>query len=99
MNFLKKQAGALALGVLAASAFGQAASADFAAAGDPKPAIILYGPTNDGGWSQSIDEARAVLESELDLTIPQAAEVPESATAIRPAAESARDPGSAGPAA
>lgn len=71
-----------------ASAFvATAANADFAAQDNPKPAVILFGPTNDGGWSQAIDEARARLESELGLTIPQAAEIPESATAIRPAAE------------
>ncbi|MEL6169924.1 MAG: BMP family ABC transporter substrate-binding protein [Pseudomonadota bacterium] len=64
-----------------------AATAQFAAEGDPKPAVILFGPTNDGGWSQAIDEARMRLESDLDLRIPQAEEIPESATAIRPAAE------------
>jgi basic membrane lipoprotein Med (substrate-binding protein (PBP1-ABC) superfamily) len=65
----------------------QTVAAQFAAEGDPRPAVILYGPTNDGGWSQAIDEARTVIEAELDMTIPQAEEVPESATAIRPAAE------------
>ncbi|MEM9107105.1 MAG: BMP family ABC transporter substrate-binding protein, partial [Pseudomonadota bacterium] len=73
--------------VAAATVFTTAANADFAAKGDPKPAVILFGPTNDGGWSQAIDEARARLESEFGLSIPQAAEIPESATAIRPAAE------------
>ncbi len=64
-----------------------AAMADLAAVGDPKPAVILFGPSNDGGWSQAIDEARVKLEDALDLRIPQAEEIPESATAIRPAAE------------
>ncbi|MEM9754722.1 MAG: BMP family ABC transporter substrate-binding protein, partial [Pseudomonadota bacterium] len=76
---------------LAAAAIGLAAAgaahAQFAAEGDPAPAVILFGATNDGGWSQAIDEARMRLEAEFDLTIPQAAEIPESATAIRPVAE------------
>lgn len=63
------------------------ALAQFAAEGNPKPAVILFGPSNDGGWSQAIDEARTRLEAELDIRIPQAEEIPESATAIRPAAE------------
>lgn len=65
----------------------QLANAQLAAVGDPNPAVILFGPTNDGGWSQAIDEARSLIETELDMRIPQAEEVPESATAIRPAAE------------
>jgi len=65
----------------------QLASAQFAAEGGANPAVILYGPTSDGGWSQSIDEARRIVEAELGMRIPQAEEVPETATAIRPAAE------------
>lgn len=72
---------------LLAVAPGQQAAADFAATGDPSPAVILFGPTNDGGWSQAIDEARQLVEDELGMRIPQAEEVPESSTAIRPAAE------------
>ncbi|MCC6001782.1 MAG: BMP family ABC transporter substrate-binding protein [Pararhodobacter sp.] len=64
-----------------------AAQAELAAVGNPRPAVILYGPTNDGGWSQSIDEARQLLEETLGTRIAQAAEIPETATAIRPAAE------------
>ncbi|MEM6464216.1 MAG: BMP family ABC transporter substrate-binding protein [Pseudomonadota bacterium] len=75
------------LTAVAGTLLATAAHAEFAAQGDPKPAVILFGPTNDGGWSQAIDEARVRLETELGLNIPQAAEVPESATSIRPAAE------------
>jgi len=75
--------GALATAQLA----GVALANDFAATGNPKPAVILFGPSNDGGWSQSIDEARKKLEGDLGIRIPQAEEIPESATAIRPAAE------------
>lgn len=64
-----------------------AGQAQFSAEGDPRPAVILFGPSNDGGWSQAIDEARTRLEGALDLRIPQAEEIPESATSIRPAAE------------
>ena len=77
--------------LMAASAIlaaqGVTAQAEFAAVGNPSPAVILFGQSDDGGWSQSIDEARGTLEEELDLRIPMAEEVPESATAIRPAAE------------
>lgn len=87
MSLLQKTMyGAALVGVVTA-ALAQSAAAQFAAEGDPRPAIILYGPTNDGGWSQAIDEARVAMEESLDLRIPQAAEIPESATAIRPAAE------------
>jgi basic membrane protein A and related proteins len=76
-----------AAGVVLATQMTGAAQADFAAVGNAKPAIILFGPTNDGGWSKSIDEARVTLENELDLRLPEVAEIPESATAIRTAAE------------
>lgn len=76
-----------AAGALLAAQLTGAAQAEFAAIGDPKPAVILFGPANDGGWSQAIDESRKTLEEEMDLRIPQAEEIPESATAIRPAAE------------
>lgn len=76
-----------ALGGLAMAGMAGPGLAQFAAEGDPRPAVILFGPSNDGGWSQAIDEARVRLEGELDLRIPQAEEIPESATAIRPAAE------------
>ncbi|QPM90008.1 BMP family ABC transporter substrate-binding protein [Pseudooceanicola algae] len=87
MNFLRTVTRAAAAGVLVAAQMAGAAQAELAAVGDPKPAIILFGPTNDGGWSQSIDESRVKIESDLGLRIPQVAEIPESATAIRPAAE------------
>ncbi|MCR9126687.1 MAG: BMP family ABC transporter substrate-binding protein [Rhodobacteraceae bacterium] len=77
----------LTAAALAAAALTAPAQAEFAAIGDPKPAVILFGPSNDGGWSQAIDEARTRLEGTLDMRIPQAEEIPESATAIRPAAE------------
>lgn len=77
----------LAAGALAVAATVSAAQAQLAAVGDPQPAVILFGATDDGGWSQAIDEARIRLEDSLDMRIPQAEEVPEAATAIRPAAE------------
>ncbi|MWD27984.1 BMP family ABC transporter substrate-binding protein [Aquicoccus sp. SCR17] len=94
MTFITKTMLTLAAGALSLTGLAQGAQAEFAAVGDPKPAIILFGPTNDGGWSQSIDEARQTVEEELDMRIPQAEEIPESATAIRPAAELFIDRGS-----
>jgi basic membrane protein A and related proteins len=63
------------------------AQADFLAKDNPKPAVIIFSQANDGGWSQAIDEARVKLQDEMGLRIPQAENIPETATAIRPAAE------------
>ncbi|MEO0385474.1 MAG: BMP family ABC transporter substrate-binding protein [Pseudomonadota bacterium] len=83
-----KRVAMAALGALAITvANTSSGQAQFAAEGDPRPAVILFGPSNDGGWSQAIDEARTRLEGALELQIPQAEEIPESATSIRPAAE------------
>lgn len=79
------RAGAIA--ILMSTQMPGTAQAEFSAIGDPKPAVILFGPSNDGGWSQAIDEARTRLETELDMRIPQAEEIQETATAIRPTAE------------
>ncbi|MBN9669728.1 BMP family ABC transporter substrate-binding protein [Roseibium aggregatum] len=87
MKLLQKAAWLTALSALGLTQLTVGASAEFAAKGDPKPAVILFGESNDGGWSQSIDESRKKLESELNLRIPQAEKIPETATAIRPAAE------------
>lgn len=84
-----KSTGFLGLTTLALGAVSltTGAHAQLAAIGDPKPAIILFGESNDGGWSQSIDESRKTLETEMNIKIPQVEKIPESATAIRPAAE------------
>ncbi|MEM5581434.1 BMP family ABC transporter substrate-binding protein [Roseibium sp. AS2] len=87
MNLYLRFVFRLALATAGLSQFTTIAAAEFAAKGDPKPAVILFGDVNDGGWSQSLDESRKILEQELDLRIPQAAKVPESAIAVRPAAE------------
>ncbi|MFT7595513.1 MAG: basic membrane protein A [Paracoccaceae bacterium] len=64
-----------------------AVQAEFLAQNDPKPAVIISTQANDGGWSQAIDEARVKLEGEFGFKIPQARNIPETATAIRPTAE------------
>ncbi len=64
------------------------ASADvFKLDGPPKVAIILFGPKNDGGWSQSFEEARPELEKVIGAKIPVVDKVPEDASAITPPAE------------
>ncbi|WP_346907469.1 BMP family ABC transporter substrate-binding protein [uncultured Roseibium sp.] len=87
MKILRMTAFGLAFGAIGLGQSVGSASAEFAAKGDPKPAVVLFGDSNDGGWSQSIDESRKILEKELDVRIPQAEKIPESATAIRPATE------------
>ncbi|WP_280938916.1 BMP family ABC transporter substrate-binding protein [Methylobrevis pamukkalensis] len=74
----------MTLGALVALA---APAAAFKLEGEPKIAMILFGPKNDGGWSQALDEARGRLEERMGVKIPVVENVPENATAIRPAAE------------
>ena len=62
-------------------------SLTFKLEGDPSSALIIFSQKNDGGWSQSLDEARVKVEKELGITIPVVENVPENATAIRPAVE------------
>lgn len=55
---------------------------------DPaKVAVIIFSQSNDGGWAQSIHEARQRMETDLGISITQVENVPENATAIIPAVE------------
>lgn len=87
MNNIVKITKRLALTAAIAISAPTIAQAEFLAKGNPKPAVIIFSQANDGGWSQAIDEARVKLQDEMGLRIPQAENIPESATAIRPAAE------------
>ncbi len=51
---------------------------------EPKVAMIIFSPANDGGWSQALDEARVRLEAELGITIDMVDNVADNATALRP---------------
>lgn len=64
-----------------------AMSEGFKLGGKPNPALVIFSQTNDGGWSQALDEARLRVEVELGLKIPVVQNIPENATAIRPAVE------------
>ncbi|MQT14922.1 BMP family ABC transporter substrate-binding protein [Segnochrobactrum spirostomi] len=64
-----------------------AVAAPFKVQGDPKVAIILFGPKNDGGWSQAFMEALPAMEKALGETIPVVDKVPEDAASITPPAE------------
>lgn len=59
----------------------------FALDGEPKAAIILFGPRNDGGWSQSYEEARPALEQTVGSSIPVVDKIPEDAASITPPVE------------
>ena len=63
------------------------AAAAFELKGEPKIALIIFSQKNDGGWSQALDEARQKLEKAMGVQIPVVENVPENATAIRPAVE------------
>jgi basic membrane protein A and related proteins len=75
---------AAAVGIFAGSLAG---AEGFKLEGAPNPALVIFSQTNDGGWSQSLDEARVKIEAVLDLKIPVVQNIPENATAIRPAVE------------
>lgn len=59
----------------------------FTLEGPPKIAMIYFDAKNDGGWTQAFDEARVKIEKELGQKIQFVEKVPESASAIKPAAE------------
>lgn len=63
------------------------ATAAFKLKAEPKVAMVIFTQKNDGGWSQALDEARQSLETSLGIKIPVVENVPENATAIRPAVE------------
>lgn len=77
----------VAVGLLTALAVSSPALAAFKLKGEPKPAMIIFSQKNDGGWSQSLDEARQRMEKSMGIKIPVVENVPENATSIRPAAE------------
>ena len=59
----------------------------FTLEGQPKIAWIYLNAKNDGGWQQTIDEARVKMEKELHTTIPYVENIPDDAAKIKPAAE------------
>ncbi|UMY18633.1 BMP family ABC transporter substrate-binding protein [Methylobacterium organophilum] len=91
-RFVSRTAAYAALGLscaagLAPALTGPAQAAPFKLEGEPKVAMVLFGPKNDGGWSQAFDESRMRTEQALGIKIPVVENIKESATAIRPAVE------------
>lgn len=64
-----------------------AVTGGFTLSAPPKIAFIYFGPKNDGGWTQSYDEARPKMEAALGQKIPFVENVQEEAVQIRPAVE------------
>ena len=56
--------------VLSFAAASWADDPGFSLKGPPKPAFIYYDQKNDGGWTQSFDEARLRMEIALGVKIP-----------------------------
>ncbi|MFT4267234.1 MAG: BMP family ABC transporter substrate-binding protein [Xenophilus sp.] len=79
----------LAAGALAAAAAVPALAQDagFTLKGEPKIAMLYYGPKNDGGWTQTFEEARVKIEAALGTRIQFAENIGEDASVITPAAE------------
>ena len=71
---------------LCGNAFAQD-DAGFSLSGKPKIAFIYYGAKNDGGWTQSFDEARQKMEKALGLDIAYVENIDENAAEIRPPVE------------
>lgn len=66
----------------------QADAADgFTLKGAPKPAFIYYDQKNDGGWTQSFDEARRRMEVALGIRIPYVENIAEEDVQVKQAAE------------
>ena len=59
-----------ALGVAAIVAAGATAAHAFELDGEPSPAMIIFGPVNDGGWSQAFNETRQNMEETLGTPHP-----------------------------
>ena len=80
--------GAVAALVASVGVAGTAVAADgFTLKGKPQVAMLMYGPKNDGGWTQAFEEARVKIEKETGLKVLFVENVPEDASAIKPAAE------------
>lgn len=78
---------AVAALVAGAALAGPALADGFTLKGKPKIAMLYFGPKNDGGWTQAFDEARIKVEKETGEKIQFVENVPEDASAIKPAAE------------
>lgn len=76
----------LAVGVGLTSAVA-AAGDGFTLKGSPKIAVLYFDAKNDGGWTQSMHEARQRMEKALNLKIAYVEKIPETASIIIPAAE------------
>ncbi len=59
----------------------------FSLKGPPKPAFIYYDQKNDGGWTQSFDEARRRMEKALGAKIPYVENIAEEDVQVKQAAE------------
>lgn len=78
---------ALIAGAILALA-GTAAHADgFTLKAPPKVAFLYFKAKNDGGWTQSFDEAKPQMEKALGMQIPYVENIAEDAAQITPPAE------------
>lgn len=83
----KSMSGAVAVLVVSTVIAGPALADGFTLKDKPKIAMLYFGPKNDGGWTQAFDEARVKIEKEIGQKIQFVENVPEDASAIKPAAE------------
>jgi len=55
--------------------------------GEPKIGWLYFSEINDGGWTQSMHEARQRMESELGMKITWVEKIPEVASQVTNAAD------------
>ncbi|MBN8746031.1 Purine-binding protein [Xylophilus ampelinus] len=85
---VSRRLGLLSLTLPLACALVSPASAQgFTLKGEPKIAMLLFGPRTDGGWTQAFEEARVKMEKELGAKIQFVESIPEDASIIKPTAE------------
>jgi len=77
---------AVAVIAVGVSSLVPSASAEpFKLKGEANPAWIYYSEPNDGGWTQSFDEARLHMEADLGIKMPYVEKIPEVTTQVKAA--------------
>ena len=74
-------------GAAALLLLGPVQAAPFKLSAPPKVVMIYAASAKDGGWNESLDNARVIMEKELGYKIAVAESIPEESTALKNAIE------------
>jgi len=77
----------LAMAALFAVCSGAARADGFTLKKPPKIAFVYYSQRNDGGWTQSFDEARIKMEKALGMKVQYVENIGDDASVLKPAVE------------